>query len=588
MKKSKKQGPLRTIKSVFKGTVRNTTILVMSTALVTYPLDFPYVNAFFTDKIIYSKDSSISGKRTFTTMNNRIVQLYFDIHRFDKLNVDFDVRFADDILIAAMNLPDDCGFNAADIIINSLEISYDNEIIDLSPLDVETSGKHIQLKYDWSLIEKFIDSDDHTPAFDISGKGEGMGKSGLGEKFVFRGAGRTADLQKEFFEQMDLSYFIRGRESIIIPTIEEEPQVFSYTFYIDDKEIPADEVEWELSAEISGVKFESGELIVDSDAEAGSITLIATLKSNKYFTYELDIELIKIEEEIVEEIIEEIVEEPEEVLDVGEIEDDQSDKVPGFDQGDPEKEEITVPVDPPENKLNDDKDKDEDDNEDNSKDETDTENEDTGDEENEDYEDETTDDEDGEDDTTDDEDISEDEEDTSTEDDVDGSEDDGSEDDINEDEESSDDEVEDEEDGEVEDETNSDGNEDDENEYTSEDENDAENEETTDDEEGSKDEEDLDKDSDGQAGEDKDEDPVGESDGSQDEDSVDKQEKADRDMDDGNETEIEKDTDTDSDKTVDKITKEDNSNDGNSNDGNSNEDITDSSDRTIIKGLLTL
>ena len=586
MKKSKKQGPLRTIKSVFKGTVRNTTILVMSTALVTYPLDFPYVNAFFTDKIIYSKDSSISGKRTFTTMNNRIVQLYFDIHRFDKLNVDFDVRFADDILIAAMNLPDDCGFNAADIIINSLEISYDNEIIDLSPLDVETSGKHIQLKYDWSLIEKFIDSDDHTPAFDISGKGEGMGKSGLGEKFVFRGAGRTADLQKEFFEQMDFSYFIRGRESIIIPTIEEESQVFSYTFYIDDKEIPADEVEWELSAEISGVKFESGELIDDSDAEAGNITLIATLKSNKYFTYELDIELIKIEEEIVEEIIEEIVEEPEEVLDVGEIEDDQSDKVLGFDQGDPEKEEITVPVDPPENKLNDDKDKDEDDNEDdsgdgnnnedNSEDETDTENEDTGDEENEDYEDETTDDEDGEDDTTDDEDISEDEEDTSTEDDVDGSEDDGSEDDINEDEESSDDEVEDEEDGEVEDETNSDGNEDDENEYTSEDENDAENEETTDDE-------DLDKDSDGQAGEDKDEDPVEESDGSQDEDSVDKQEKADRDMDDGNETKIEKDTDTDSDKTVDKITKEDNSNDG-----NSNEDITDSSDRTIIKGLLTL
>ena len=61
---------------------------------------------------------------------------------------------------------------------------------------------------------------------------------------------------------------------------------------------------------------------------------------------------------------------------------------------------------------------------------------------------------------------------------------------------------------------------------------------------------------------------------------MDKQEKADRDMDDGNETKIEKDTDTDSDKTVDKITKEDNSNDG-----NSNEDITDSSDRTIIKRL---
>ena len=57
-------------------------------------------------------------------MGKAVVELCFDIHTFNNLNVDFNVEFIDDILTACMNLPDDCGFNADDIIIGSLEMSY--------------------------------------------------------------------------------------------------------------------------------------------------------------------------------------------------------------------------------------------------------------------------------------------------------------------------------------------------------------------------------------------------------------------------------------------------------------------------------
>ena len=33
------------------------------------------------------------------------MELYFDIHTFNNLNVDFNVEFIDDILTACMNLP---------------------------------------------------------------------------------------------------------------------------------------------------------------------------------------------------------------------------------------------------------------------------------------------------------------------------------------------------------------------------------------------------------------------------------------------------------------------------------------------------
>ena len=339
----------------------------MSTALVTYPLEFPYINAYFTDRIIYSEDGrNISGKKTFSTMNKGVAELYFDIHTFTNLNVYFSVKFVDDILIAVMNLPDDCGFDASDIIISSLELSYNNEIIDLSPISVETKGKHIELKYNWSKIEGFIDSDDNSPAFDLSGKGQGLGKSGLGEKFIFKGSGRTPDLQKEFFEQMEYFYFIKGPTNIIIPTAEEGPQVYSYVFYIDDKEVPPDEVEWELSSEVSGVKLKSGELTVTSNAEGGNITITATLKSNKYFTTDLEIELVKIVEEEIEEIIEEIVEDQAEIPDESETEGEQLDK---------EQEDVNLPQDPTDKNEDTDEEEGKGDGEDSNDDSPDTENE---------------------------------------------------------------------------------------------------------------------------------------------------------------------------------------------------------------------
>ena len=357
MEKNKKAGHIKSVKSLFKGAVRNTTILVMSTSLVTYPLDFPCINAFFTDRIVYSNHGSIFGKRSFATMGKAVVELYFDIHTFNNLNVDFNVEFIDDILTACMNLPDDCGFNADDIIIGSLEMSYKNEKIDLIPIDVQTKGKNIELKYDWSKIERFIDAEDNTPSFDISGNGQGLGKSGLGEKFKFKGFGRIADLQQKFYEQMKDTFFVEGPDYITIPLADEGTQVYSYAFYIDGREVPAEEVEWELLSDISGVRLEAGQLIVSSEAEMGNISIIATLKSNRYFKYKLEVELIKPEEEI-QEIPEELPQDPAEVPEEGENEGEEFYVVPGIEQGN--QEDINLPAEQPDNKLNDDKDEDDD------------------------------------------------------------------------------------------------------------------------------------------------------------------------------------------------------------------------------------
>ncbi|MFY9414290.1 MAG: hypothetical protein WAP27_05960 [Tepidanaerobacteraceae bacterium] len=357
MEKNKKAGHIKSVKSLFKGAVRNTTILVMSTSLVTYPLDFPCINAFFTDRIVYSNHGSIFGKRSFATMGKAVVELCFDIHTFNNLNVDFNVEFIDDILTACMNLPDDCGFNADDIIIGSLEMSYKNEKIDLIPIDVQTKGKNIELKYDWSKIERFIDAEDNTPSFDISGNGQGLGKSGLGEKFKFKGFGRIADLQQKFYEQMKDTFFVEGPDYITIPLADEGTQVYSYAFYIDGREVPAEEVEWELLSDISGVRLEAGQLIVSSEAEMGNISIIATLKSNRYFKYKLEVELIKPEEEI-QEIPEELPQDPAEVPEEGENEGEEFYVVPGIEQGN--QEDINLPAEQPDNKLNDDKDEDDD------------------------------------------------------------------------------------------------------------------------------------------------------------------------------------------------------------------------------------
>ena len=122
----------------------------------------------------------------------------------------------------------------------------------------------------------------------------------MGERFIFVGHGRIADLDKEYFDQMDYSYFIKGRQVITIPSEEDGAAIYSYRFYVDNKEVPADEVEWRLSPKIGGVEFEAGELSVYSNAQGANIVITAQLSSNRYFVSELDVELVKVEEEIPE------------------------------------------------------------------------------------------------------------------------------------------------------------------------------------------------------------------------------------------------------------------------------------------------
>ena len=184
-----------------------------------------------------------------------------------------------------------------------------------------------------------------------------MGKSGLGEKFKFKGFGRIADLQQKFYEQMKDTFFVEGPDYITIPLADEGTQVYSYAFYIDGREVPAEEVEWELLSDISGVRLEAGQLIVSSEAEMGNISIIATLKSNRYFKYKLEVELIKPEEEI-QEIPEELPQDPAEVPEEGENEGEEFYVVPGIEQGN--QEDINLPAEQPDNKLNDDKDEDDD------------------------------------------------------------------------------------------------------------------------------------------------------------------------------------------------------------------------------------
>ncbi|HHY70086.1 MAG TPA: hypothetical protein GX519_00120, partial [Thermoanaerobacterales bacterium] len=195
-RRRKKRESLKLKKSPFKNAIKNTTVLIMSTALITYPLNIPYTNAHFTDKIT-TAIHNVLGMRTLSKLNTGTVELFFDIHQFNNLDADFDVNFADNTLVVSMRVPDGFGFNASDVIIDSVKFTYDDGIIDITPMDVETSGNKIKLTFNWSKIEGYIDSDDNTPVFDISGKGAGGGLSGLGERFIFVGHGRIADLDKE-------------------------------------------------------------------------------------------------------------------------------------------------------------------------------------------------------------------------------------------------------------------------------------------------------------------------------------------------------------------------------------------------------
>jgi len=292
-------------KSPIKNAIKRTTVLIMSTALIAYPLKLPNINAYFSDKIttdIY-KDLNVMNLSKLNKLKTGTANLVFDIHRFDNLDAIFNVSFAENLLFVSMELPKGFGFYASDVIKDSVKFAYDGEIVDITPIDIGTNGNNIKLTFIWSEIESYINNDDNSPIFVISGKGAGKGLSGLGEKFIFAGHGEIADLDRQFFEQMDYSYYIEGSQIITIPSEEEGQAIYSYRFFIDGKQVLEDEVEWRLSPKIGGVEFNAGKLLVCSNAQAANIVITAQLTSNKYFTDELEIELVK--EEIIEEIIDE-------------------------------------------------------------------------------------------------------------------------------------------------------------------------------------------------------------------------------------------------------------------------------------------
>lgn len=295
--KDKKQNkPVYLTPTVLKTAFKKTAVLVMSTALITHPIDLPYIHAYFTDKIISSASgvrNNTLGLRALEVLERGAVELAFDIHRFTDLDIDVEVRFVKGLLLVEMTLPEGFGFTAGDILQNSLKLAYDGEIIEIAPTDIEINGNDIKVTYDWNEVEKVLDIDDNSPRFELSGKGAGWGESGLGERFIFRGQGKIADLDWEFFDQMEYSYHIRGPRQLLVPTPEEGSQSYIFEFFIDNKRVSDDEVEWSLRPQVPGVRFQSGELVVDSSAPAAHMVIAAQLKSNRYFACELDVELLE-------------------------------------------------------------------------------------------------------------------------------------------------------------------------------------------------------------------------------------------------------------------------------------------------------
>lgn len=291
-----------------KTAIKGTTMLIMSTTLISHPINIPLINAYFTDKISTINRKTM-GIQALSKPNIGSVELFFDIHRFNDIAVDIDVDFRENLLIVSMYLPEDSGFKASDIIIDSVKFAYDDKLVDVSPVNVSAKGDNIRLTFDWNIIEDYVGNGDTTPEFDISGKGAGKGLSGLGERFIFVGHGKTPDLEREYFEQMDFTYYLEGMQVITIPSAEEGPMNYTYRFIVDGRQIPADEIIWDIYPMLGGIEFNSGELVVSSNASEGDITISAQLGSNKYFTDKQKIKLVKVEIEELEEEMEQIEEE---------------------------------------------------------------------------------------------------------------------------------------------------------------------------------------------------------------------------------------------------------------------------------------
>ena len=292
----KKEKRMRAIKAALKGTLKNTTMMVMSSALIIYPFHFPKTDAYFID----TAAPGSSSDQQIRLFSDEKLKLFFNIHEFDNIAIDYEIDFNKGILIAEMEIP--IGFCAGDILIDTLEISYGGETMETRPLRSRDQGSILQVYFDWDAIDRFLEEEDKGPSFEISGKGEGRGISGLGERFIFQGSGKLPDLDKAFFQQMNYPIHIDGIQDITIPAESGEILLHNYKFYINGEEIPASEVEWRLTTGGNGIKIKDGVLTIDGDVGDAEIVLEAVLKSNKYFASELVIKVVKEEPVVVEPV----------------------------------------------------------------------------------------------------------------------------------------------------------------------------------------------------------------------------------------------------------------------------------------------
>jgi len=192
-RRKKKQESQKAAHSTFKNILKGTAVFVISASLVSCTLNLPYIRAYFTDKIIYSE--SYKGEKALNSMGVGPVKLFFDIYCFNYLDVYLELMQKENILIAGIKLPPNCGFTESDIIIKSVKLSCrDGSAGAITPINAKLQVGELKIIFDWTEVLALIDDDDNNLGFDISGKGAGPGLSGFGEKFTFKGYGEITGL----------------------------------------------------------------------------------------------------------------------------------------------------------------------------------------------------------------------------------------------------------------------------------------------------------------------------------------------------------------------------------------------------------
>ena len=193
-RRSRRQNPIRRARGTGLGGSRIMIALIIGALLISYSLNLPRINAYFTDSISFG--SSLVGGRGLNSVS--VPRLTFKVHKFTNLKVHLHLIPEEGILSAALNLPDGSGFDATDILRNSIELGYDRQPRPaMAPISLAASGQRLEVTFDWGEIEHLIGAD-KDPGFELTGKGSGAGESGRGERFIFSGHGQITNLMSCF------------------------------------------------------------------------------------------------------------------------------------------------------------------------------------------------------------------------------------------------------------------------------------------------------------------------------------------------------------------------------------------------------